>query len=742
MNMPQHPHFSSLRVTFFVQVGLASLLVAVLASLVILSNGYRQARLEMDEEFSRIVRSIDGGLAASAWTANEALLRAQAEAIVGRKHMSHIEINLKGMDSISVGALPANIATIRTFPLVHEHAGQEYHLGSVRIIAGSDNMLAELRYVFFFVAFTQLIGAVAICLMVARSFRKTVAERLKGMVDYVSGVTLSNLHIPLEQHRLSDRRDELDLLADGINAMRGNIQSQMAERVKAESLLRASEESFRSLFENLPDIVARYDRVGRFVSVNPAVEIYSQRSRAEMLGKTHAEVGFPVDACAKWDEPIGDVFRTGRAVDGDIPGFDPDRVFHWRLTPEFDDQGNVRTVLAIARDVTDRKRHEEELDALRRKAESANQTKSEFLANMSHEIRTPLNGVLGMLQLLEITDLTQEQSEYVHMAISSSTRLTRLLSDILDLSKIESNKLQVHVVEFGLADLLDSVRDIFALDAQRKGLELDLAVDPDVPPTLLGDENRVRQILFNLVGNAVKFTLHGGVRVRVALGEKIGWIRCSVRDTGVGIPESHLADIFDPFTQVNGSRVRSHQGAGLGLAIVKRLVDILGGEISLSSVLGEGSLFEVHLPLAAGTARAIGREDAEQSPELHEMRILLVEDDVVNQLAMKKMLENLGCTVRVSNNGQEALQNVAEHDVDAILMDIQMPVMDGLQATKAIRTSRALGCRSAVPIIALTAYAMAGDREVFMAAGMNAYLSKPVHVADLARVLRSVVRLS
>ncbi len=500
MHIPQHPRFSSLRVTFFIQVGIASLLVAILASLIILSNGYLQARLQIDEEFGRIARSIDSGLAASAWTTNEALLKAQAEAIVGRKHMSHVEIRLKGMGQIRVGTIPTNIATTRTFPLLHVHAGQQYDLGTVMVTASSDDMLTELRYVFLFIIITQLAGAVAICLMVASLFRNKVAERLSCIVTYASEVNLSNLHIPLKLPRPSIRPDELDVLADGINAMRKKIQAQMSDRVKSEQMLRTSEESFRSLFENIPDIVARYDRELRFVSVNPAVENYSSLLHKEMLGKSHAELGFSADMCTKWDKPIGEVFLTGRAVDGDIPGFYPGHIFHWRLVPEFDDDGTVCTVLAIARDITERKRHEDELEILRRKSEIASQCKSEFLANMSHEIRTPLNGIMGMMNVLESTALDDEQKQFVLMAIKSTNRLSKLLTDILDLSKIEADKLTIHEEEFAVQELTDSVAELFTVAARDKGLHLTCTIDPKTPSRLVGDDTRVRQILFNLVG--------------------------------------------------------------------------------------------------------------------------------------------------------------------------------------------------------------------------------------------------
>jgi len=367
-------------------------------------------------------------------------------------------------------------------------------------------------------------------------------------------------------------------------------------------------------------------------------------------------------------------------------------------------------------------------------AEDASRSKSEFLANMSHEIRTPLNGVLGMLQLLETTRPNAEQREYVETAIRSTDRLTRLLSDILDLSRIESNKLVIQEENFAVADVHQSIRDIFGVPARDKGLRLEVRVDPNIPAHLFGDEARLRQILFNLVGNAIKFTPQGLVEVNFALisrpGDSPCLIRCTVLDTGVGIPGERLKDIFEPFIQVDGSCVRTHQGAGLGLAIVRRLVDLMHGQLSIESTPGEGTTVGVTLPFSAGSAPSrIRVSGAEQ--DFGGRRILLVEDDSVNRMAMERILAKLGCSVLSAGNGREALEILAREKVDLVFMDVQMPVMDGIEASRNIRREMRLD----VPIVAMTAYAMAGDRERFLGCGMDDYVSKPVDVARLRQVL-------
>ncbi|MES9996497.1 PAS domain S-box protein [Desulfovibrio aminophilus] len=383
-------------------------------------------------------------------------------------------------------------------------------------------------------------------------------------------------------------------------------------------------------------------------------------------------------------------------------------------------------------------------DALRQAstaAEAASKTKSEFLANMSHEIRTPLNGMLGMLQLLKDTPQDQEQRECTQTALDSGRHLLTILNDVLDFSQMEAGALSLVIEPLDVPLVLASVEKLFGPVCRNRGLVFEVHADPALPKPLLGDPARLRQVLFNLAGNAVKFTETGFVRVEAypLPPSRPGEARIffTVSDSGVGIPDDRLGDIFEPFTQVDGTLTRRHQGTGLGLSIVKRLVTLMGGNVAIESELGVGT--SVHFCIRAEAASRPWRPSMPATPEVQTrraLRVLVAEDDAINRTLAARFLEKLGHVAIQTENGRRAVDILRQERVDCVLMDVQMPVLDGITATQIIRSDPELAEKGLVPIIALTAHAMLGDRERCLDAGMDGYLSKPLDLEDLKTALR------
>jgi len=530
-----------------------------------------------------------------------------------------------------------------------------------------------------------------------------------------------------------------------VRAKTRELEKELLERERAQKALAESEERYRSIYENILEGYYRTDLHGRILMINPAAkrtlgypedaDLRNMDLSDLMQIKTKQIQSFSRQLQSKGqvDHFIMSVSRkNGEPAELEVSA----RVVR-------DNTGDPVAVEGVFRDVTEQNTNAQRLREALQGAEAASTAKSEFLANMSHEIRTPLNGVLGMLQLLRNSQLDPEQAEYVEIAVTSGQSLLQLISDILDLSKIEAGKIEVEMEQFKLDEVIKAILESFRDQARQKAIDIELEYPGSVESWFMGDAKRIKQMLFNLVGNAVKFTEKGGVKVSVhSLGrsrkgrERLLLI---IADTGAGIAAEEFYRIFEPFTQVNGKYNRRYAGTGLGLSIVKRLMDIMGGNIQYDSEEGKGTTVYLRLDLEPVPGAAV-RSEQEDGVRLPELKVLVAEDNPVNSLTLMRMLQSLGMEATAVEDGEKALAALAEVKPDLVLMDVQMPVMDGIEATKSIRGGMVDNADPDVPIIAVTAHAMVGDRQKFLEAGMDGYIAKPVDMDNLGEVIAAVLR--
>jgi len=514
----------------------------------------------------------------------------------------------------------------------------------------------------------------------------------------------------------------------------------ITERKAAEAELR----KLSSAIEQNPASVVITDCDGRIEYVNPGFTQTTGYTAEEVIGQNprilHSGVHPPEFYAQMWETlKRGEVWRgeiCNRAKNGEL---------YWEdatIAPVLDESGRVTNYVAVKMDISQRKHAEEQLKAAKEEAESANRAKSQFLASMSHELRTPLTGILGFTDLLLGSDVDEkERRNYLETIRASGQHLLRLINDILDLSKIEASQLEVERAPCAPHRILSDVVSIARAQAQAKSLDLRCRWNGSVPAVIYTDGNRLRQILLNLIGNAVKFTREGGVEIVACLdtSREINKLRVEITDSGIGIPEEKLNSIFDPFVQADSSVTREFGGTGLGLAISIRLARALGGDIEVSSEVGVGSTFI--LTVDAGDLKGVEmlssppadglQAGREESPLFDNLRfrpgkVLLVEDGHINRKLIATVLEQAGLTVATAENGQLGIDLATKSDFDLILMDMQMPVLDGYAATKRLREQG-----NTTPIIALTAHAMKGDEERCLAAGCTYYVSKPIAIDTL-----------
>ena len=518
----------------------------------------------------------------------------------------------------------------------------------------------------------------------------------------------------------------------------------ITERKQIEQKLETDRNYLKALFE--------YGGSGHLIVSSERIIVQVNQQFCEMLGYTEQELLGQSVRMLHLDEqhyldwaPRFIQARNGVThLSAEHPSLRKDGSIIWcvftgvRLTLPDGDLGVVWSVI----DISDRKQVEDELLHAKEAAEAANRAKSEFLANMSHELRTPMNGVIGMAHLLGATELNPEQEKYLGCIESSANSLITLIGDILDLSRIEAGKMELEQVAFSLRRMVDELLTSQQFEISRKNISVHIAMADSVPETLLGDQTRTRQILLNLLGNAIKFTEQGRITVAVELAARRNSatvVRLTVADTGIGISPDQLARIFAPFEQADNSTTRKYGGSGLGLAICSRLAELMGGRIWAESQEGVGSSFHVELPFTVPDQSGIQQQrsggETDSEAVSRPLAILLAEDNPISREFLVKLLGRLGHQVTAVTHGQEALEQVAQQRFDVVLMDIQMPVLGGDDATRSIRQQEQQS-GGHLPIIALTAHAMYDERSRLLEQGFDAHISKPVDVELLLGVMK------
>ncbi len=516
-----------------------------------------------------------------------------------------------------------------------------------------------------------------------------------------------------------------------------------ADLKKVSDNLKERAEELSTILATIPAYVYFKDINLKYVLVNRSFEELINKKAEDIVGKRLHEI-ISTYHNDTYNQKEQEVLETGKSlydIEEEIMINDSLNYLNTNIAPIRNLENEIIGIIGISLNITERKHNEQELLHAKELAEAGTQAKNEFIASVSHEFRTPMNGILGLSEILRNTNLTHEQLDLLKGITTSADNLLVLLNDVLDFSAIEAGKMEIDYQAFDLNKLLDDINLVIGIRAKEKDLEFNIIKEENLPNILVGDAQRLRQIIINLANNAVKFTEEGKVNVNITKQKTEDnklTIRFEVADTGIGIPHAAMQSLFQVFSRVKQDKSKLIAGTGLGLSICKKLTDMMQGDIGVESVQGKGSMFWFTLPFEVGVQKAIVDEikPIEIVKSDGKKHILLVDDNHINQRISKFHLEKMGLKVDQAYNGQEALSKYCQNNYDLIVLDIQMPIMDGYEVAKAIRDVEKNTARH-IPIIALTANAMKGDKEKYLNAGMDDYISKPFTLDTFSKVINA-----